>query len=92
MKRFILALLALLGLVAQAAPAQARVCGGSRTEVGAVVALGAPGQGLVAQEQACKTVSLRPVGDQANAAHQAFENASAPLTATVQLQADRARE
>lgn len=90
MKRYVLALLALLGLVAQAAPVQARVCGLGTAQV--VVVDRSQGRALAAQSVA----SEAPVAQ----GEKAVRDCAAPRAdrkkpvyiPTVQLKADRARE
>jgi hypothetical protein len=96
MKRFILALLALIGLVAQAAPAQARlgaVGGGvSSAQVGLAVQRQVPAQKLAA----CRAIPVQPTGEITGLLRETGRpSATAPaafVAPTVRLKTDRARE
>jgi hypothetical protein len=89
-KRLLLTLLALFGLAAQLAPAQARVASGAPSAVGGML-LAAPKAGAVA---ACPATSDRPC---ASLAHRPEPRAVAPVLAAppvspVLIRIDRARE
>lgn len=91
MKRIILALLALLGLVAQSAPLQARMCGADSAQIGVMVAPRAQGQALGANTATTESA--------ANKADKRERNCSAPVERrrpvylpSVQLGSDRALE
>lgn len=89
-KRLLLTLLALLGLAAQLAPAQARVCAGAASEVGGIV--------LAAREDGAPTVGSSHVGPlvtpAAPPARAGLPLASydAPVTLPVLIGIDRARQ
>jgi type IV secretory pathway TrbL component len=91
MKRIVLALLALLGLFAQGAPAQAGLCGVGIAQVGTVVAPRVQGQALAAQAVASE-VAAKPDRKE-RACRQPTTDRKRPVyIPSVQLGSDRARE
>lgn len=90
MKRFVLALLALLGLVAQAAPVQARVCGVGAPQV--VLVDRGQGRALVAQATASEAPMAQADRAVRDCALPRADRKKPVYIPTVQLKADRARE
>lgn len=92
MKRMILALLALIGLVAQPATLQARGFGGGAAQVGTVAGVQDQAQKLAAHSE----VSAQPKADFAGQISETLISGiagiAAPLVATVLIRIDRARE
>ncbi|MCW1402691.1 hypothetical protein OKA06_10225 [Novosphingobium sp. MW5] len=90
MKRIVLAFLALLGLVAQSAPVQARMCGVE--QVGAVTAVRAQRQALTAQVAPSAAAVAKPDRKDRECTSTATERKRPVYIPAVQLGSDRARE
>lgn len=91
MKRIVLALLALLGLVAHGAPAQAGACGIGIAQVGLVARPGVQGQALAARSLPTATIVQPRRVQRACGPTLAAQPVLAVLT-PVQLGPDRAHE
>jgi len=95
MKRIVLALLALLGLVAQSAPLQARICGTGGSEIGAqvgvVIAARPQGQALGASTVA-GDAAVSNLDQRTRECAQPVERRRPVYIPTVQLRVDRALE
>ncbi|MEO7384419.1 MAG: hypothetical protein ABIU18_05750 [Novosphingobium sp.] len=92
MKRFVIAILALLGLVAQAAPVSARLGGMEAAQHGVVLGQNVQGQKLVVQRAVRQAGYVRPERREvANIAVQTVTFAAVPV-ATVHIGIDRARQ
>ncbi|MFM6933080.1 MAG: hypothetical protein ACKOUT_12645 [Novosphingobium sp.] len=92
MKRIVLAFLALLGLVAQSAPVQARMCGIGSEQVGAVSSVRAQRQALTAQVAPSAVAVAKPDRKDRDCAPAAAERKRPVYIPAVQLGSDRARE
>lgn len=92
MKRIVLAFLALLGLVAQSAPVQARMCGVGAEQVGAVTAVRAQRQALTAQVAPSAAAVAKPDRKDRDCTPSATERKRPVYIPAVQLGSDRARE
>ena len=91
MKRIVLALLALLGLVAQGAPAQAGLCGMGVAQVGMVSGTRDQGQALAAQSVASE-VAAKPDRKERDCRQPTTDRKRPVYIPSVQLGSDRARE
>ncbi|MFM5930175.1 MAG: hypothetical protein ACKOPQ_04635 [Novosphingobium sp.] len=92
MKRIVLALLALLGLVAQTAPVQARICGVGSEQIGAIAAPRTQRQALAAQIQPSPSPTAKVDRKDRDCQPVATERKRPVYIPAVQLGIDRARE
>lgn len=92
MKRIVLALLALLGLVAQSAPVQARLCGVGSEQIGAIAGPRAQGQALAAQAVPGAVAKVRPERRDRDCTSPQAERKRPVYIPSVQLRVDRALE
>ncbi|WP_310533369.1 hypothetical protein [Novosphingobium sp.] len=92
MKRIILAFLALMGLVAQGAPVQARMCGVGSEQVGAVSSVRVQRQALTAQVAPSAAAVAKPDRKDRDCTPAAAERKRPVYIPAVQLGSDRARE
>ncbi len=91
MTRFLLALLALMGLAAQAAPAEARVCRAS-AEIGVLAPARGVARALAARPAAIAAAPARSEPGFDRCAEGASPRRPQVFVPTVQLQSDRAAE
>ncbi|MFM5894266.1 MAG: hypothetical protein ACKOQM_07530 [Novosphingobium sp.] len=92
MKRIVLALLALFGLIAQGAPAQAGLCGVGIAQVGTVSGSRTQGQALSAQSIPTDAVAAKP-DKAARDCRQPLTDRKRPVyIPSVQLGSDRSHE
>ncbi|PLK26266.1 hypothetical protein [Novosphingobium sp. TH158] len=92
MKRIILAFLALLGLVAQTAPAQARICGIGSEQIGAVAGPRTQAQALAAQALPGVAAQVRPERRDRDCSFPQSSRKRPVYIPSVQLRVDRALE
>lgn len=92
MKRIIFALLALLGLVAQTAPVQARVCGVGSEQIGSIAVPRAQRQALTAQVLPSATPSTKVERQTRDCGPSVAERKRPVYLPAVQLGVDRSRE
>ncbi len=92
MKRIILAFLALLGLVAQTAPVQARVCGVGSEQIGSIVVPRAQRQALTAQVLPSAGPISKVERKERDCAPATSERKNPVYIPAVQLGVDRSRE
>ena len=92
MKRMILALLALIGLVAQPATLQARGFGGGAAQVGTVAGVQVQAQKLVSHSEIPAQPKAEIAGQISETLVSAIAASSAPLVASVLIKVDRSRE
>ncbi len=92
MKRMILALLALIGLVAQPATLQARGFGGTAAQVGTVAGVQVQAQKLAAHSEIPAQPKAEIAGKISETRVTGMAATPAPLVASVLIKVDRSRE
>ena len=92
MKRFVIAFLALLGLVAQGSPVSARLGGAEAAQHGVVLAQSAQGQKLIVQQTVGQLGGTRPERREAAFIVPLSGTFRAVRVATVNIGIDRARQ
>lgn len=91
MKRIVLALLALLGLIAQSAPLQARICGADSAQIGVMATVRPQGQALGANTATGDAATTKPDRRERECS-QPSERKRPVYIPSVQLRVDRALE
>jgi disulfide bond formation protein DsbB len=92
MKRMILALLALIGLVAQPATLQARGFGGGAAQVGTLAGVQVQAQKLAAHSEVSAQPKAEIAGQLSETLVSGIATTPTPLVATVFIKVDRSRE